>query len=409
MHKKKIQKKKIHKRKIREKIKRLTSAVTLIELVVVMAILGILSMIGIAQYLSSQTKAKDAQRKSDLTNIAKALEMYYNDNQRYPPSEDGKVAGINWGESFTDESGQIVYMKELPQDPSGDYEYYYESDEAGSYYKLYARLENPRDPSLVETGYVVASLVEEDKAYNFCISSPNVICQPQTAAGSLPTSTPALPTPTNTPTPAVSYDCVYYSCTTEQSGCFTSDPCPAGDITCGHACVDDPNSWCVGAYDYGEAMCSGGEHFYSWFECTLYPGQGDGESLWCSSEPEGWDGVYYLTPTPTPTPTSKPTPTPTPTPTSTPTPVPSNCWGINGHCDSGCDTASFGNWAVYSNSSCSGEYEKKYYKIVTPCSSDGSGVCYKLGDGGTWYKKDYSGACEAGVYYDTITSCVWFP
>ena len=60
--------------------KRKASGFTLIELLVVMAILGILTTIVASSFSSSQEKAHDARRKSDLEGLAKALEVYYNDN-----------------------------------------------------------------------------------------------------------------------------------------------------------------------------------------------------------------------------------------------------------------------------------------------------------------------------------------
>lgn len=122
---------------------------TLVELLVVMAILGILASIGFGQYRTSQEKARDAQRKADLDNIARALEMYYNDNQSYPSAD-----LLSWGNPFQKEVGgsTIIYMKQLPQDPGG-VDYCYFSD--GSSYRLYSILENERDSDYYEAGYVV--------------------------------------------------------------------------------------------------------------------------------------------------------------------------------------------------------------------------------------------------------------
>ncbi|MGB9706948.1 MAG: type IV pilin protein, partial [Microgenomates group bacterium] len=57
---------------------------TLIELLVAVAILGILATVGLGSFQSSQMKGRDARRKSDLSQIQKALEMYYNDKGAYP-------------------------------------------------------------------------------------------------------------------------------------------------------------------------------------------------------------------------------------------------------------------------------------------------------------------------------------
>lgn len=121
-----------------------------------MAIIGILATITIGSFQSSQTKARDAQRKSDLKQIGSALEFYYNDKGEYPAnSTENKIAGCadsgagpetcEWGAEWSDENG-TVYMAELPADPTSSLNYYYLSD--GTYYQLYARLENDQDGAI---------------------------------------------------------------------------------------------------------------------------------------------------------------------------------------------------------------------------------------------------------------------
>ena len=57
---------------------------TLIELLVVIAIIGILASIALVAFRSSQAKARNIRRVSDLNSIAKALELYYDDHGKYP-------------------------------------------------------------------------------------------------------------------------------------------------------------------------------------------------------------------------------------------------------------------------------------------------------------------------------------
>lgn len=56
---------------------------TLIELLVVIAIIGILAAVVMVSLNSARSKARDAQRKSDITNVSLANEMYY-DAQTIP-------------------------------------------------------------------------------------------------------------------------------------------------------------------------------------------------------------------------------------------------------------------------------------------------------------------------------------
>ena len=59
---------------------------TLVELLVVIAIIGILAAVVMVSLNSARSKARDAQRKSDVTNISLALEMFYDDQTtpQYP-------------------------------------------------------------------------------------------------------------------------------------------------------------------------------------------------------------------------------------------------------------------------------------------------------------------------------------
>lgn len=131
---------------------------TLIELLLVIVILGILAVLGLGSYTSTLRKSRDARRKSDLRNIAVALDAYYSDNNRYPlGSASGKIYGCaeigqtadqecSWGSKFGDPKGTI-YMQILPSDPTTIQQYYYVSA-SGTQFQLYAYLENSQDQSI---------------------------------------------------------------------------------------------------------------------------------------------------------------------------------------------------------------------------------------------------------------------
>jgi len=134
---------------------------TLIELLVVIAILGILATVGIGSFQSSQIKGRDAQRKHDLGQIQKALEMYYNDYKTYPDA-------INFGATWEDAQGTI-YIKTVPNDPKGcSYKYVQKSSGIG--YALYARLENLQDKSI--KSYTESCCGTND--CNYAVASTNV-------------------------------------------------------------------------------------------------------------------------------------------------------------------------------------------------------------------------------------------
>lgn len=115
---------------------------TLIEMLVVMAILGLLAVVGLASFQTTQMKGRDATRKNDLNQLQKSLEMYNNDKNHYPLTADFPASGGEWKDATSNE----LYIKEVPADPKyGDY-YYVSGD--GQSYKIYARLENTKDPAV---------------------------------------------------------------------------------------------------------------------------------------------------------------------------------------------------------------------------------------------------------------------
>ena len=55
----------------------------MIELLVVISIIGVLSSIVLVSLGGARSKARDANRQSDMRQISTAQEMYYNDNEAY--------------------------------------------------------------------------------------------------------------------------------------------------------------------------------------------------------------------------------------------------------------------------------------------------------------------------------------
>lgn len=66
------------------KAKKNQSGFTIIELLIVIAVIAILALITINQYQGVQAKARDTKRVTDISNIKDKLEEYYNENSGYP-------------------------------------------------------------------------------------------------------------------------------------------------------------------------------------------------------------------------------------------------------------------------------------------------------------------------------------
>lgn len=61
-----------------------SKAFTLIELLIVVAIIAILAAIAVPNFLEAQVRAKASRAKSDMRTMATAMESYYVDNNAYP-------------------------------------------------------------------------------------------------------------------------------------------------------------------------------------------------------------------------------------------------------------------------------------------------------------------------------------
>ncbi|MFH1287636.1 MAG: prepilin-type N-terminal cleavage/methylation domain-containing protein [bacterium] len=68
---------------------------TLIELMIVIAILGILAAVAIPNFLNARGKAQDASALSTLEAIKTSMEMYAADNGTYPTGSVATVAGLS--------------------------------------------------------------------------------------------------------------------------------------------------------------------------------------------------------------------------------------------------------------------------------------------------------------------------
>ena len=85
------------------RIHRKDAGFTLIELIIVMAIIGILMMIAVPRFKGTVTQAKEAVLKEDLHTMRTAIDSYTVDKEKAPQGLDDLV--------------QAGYLKSVPIDP----------------------------------------------------------------------------------------------------------------------------------------------------------------------------------------------------------------------------------------------------------------------------------------------------
>ncbi len=108
---------------------RLSKGFTLVELLVVIAIIGILATLLLLQLGVARQRARDVKRIADVNQIRSAVELYYDDNGKYP-------ADITATELSK-------YMTHVPADPlDGTVKYGYKTKNASQLnYQIWTELE----------------------------------------------------------------------------------------------------------------------------------------------------------------------------------------------------------------------------------------------------------------------------
>lgn len=90
---------------------KLQAGFTIIELLIVIAIIGILALLVLNNFQGAQAKARDTQRRTDINNVHGKLEEFYNENGGYP-NEDLTITllpGMDAG-SLADADGAAMAM-----------------------------------------------------------------------------------------------------------------------------------------------------------------------------------------------------------------------------------------------------------------------------------------------------------
>ena len=180
------------------RLKKKFKALSLIELLIVVSILGVLSVLITTPISAQLQKARDAKRKLDVNIVQKGLEEYYDSTGCYPERlpECGKELTL----------GESKIIQEIPCDPKNKsfYPYITTGENCSPYFKLYAKLERIDDLNIFMSG--CENGCGPNCAYNFGISSVNIdldYCQPPMTPSPIetPSPIPEPPTPTLTLTP----------------------------------------------------------------------------------------------------------------------------------------------------------------------------------------------------------------
>lgn len=211
---------------------------TLIEILLVFAILGVLGGLFVNTLSGTQQAGRDVRRKSDLDKYKNSLELYaFKNNGVYPTStvkED--VSNICSALSLTGDA--------CVNDPKTGQTYSYETDPSGRKYVLWADLEKPSSWNNWQT--CSSGLSGEAD-----IEPTGGVCPLPFTPTATPTPTPgAIPTDTPTPTPGI---CTGgYDGGTDATGkkvCwFLADYKETGALSCNTTCsnkgyICDTGNW----------------------------------------------------------------------------------------------------------------------------------------------------------------------
>lgn len=91
------------------------SGFTLIELLIVVAIIAILALIAVPNFLEAQTRAKVSRAKSDMRTLVTAEEAYFVDWNSYTQGVGGDLPP----EGFVKLTTPVAYITTIPPDPFG--------------------------------------------------------------------------------------------------------------------------------------------------------------------------------------------------------------------------------------------------------------------------------------------------
>lgn len=201
---------------------------TLIEYLIVIAIIAVLTVFAVLSIPQQISKARDALRKNHIRTVASAIEEYSDDKGCYP------VSLPLCGNSF--QNGDDILVRSLPCDPKtkNSYVYVAQGGNCPGWFQLYGILENSADPIIAKVG--CTNGCGPNCQFNFGRASTNQILDPFCRID---------PPPEEAPLPSIEETVKQYVCSPagvcedyanpEASGCPDIYP---DDATCQNKCED---------------------------------------------------------------------------------------------------------------------------------------------------------------------------
>jgi general secretion pathway protein G len=122
------------------------SGFTLVEMLVVLAIIGMISALVGPQVMNYLGRAKTDTAKVSIQNLETALDLYRLDVGRYPTDREGLVALVEKPSGTDSWNGPYIKKKTIPDDPWGR-PFVYRSPGRSGAYDLYSKGPDNNDSS----------------------------------------------------------------------------------------------------------------------------------------------------------------------------------------------------------------------------------------------------------------------
>jgi len=139
---------------------------TLIELLVSMGIIAVLSGMAVFNFNQARVRARDVQRKSDLSQLQKALELYKNDNAGKYPEE------TNFQETLLGGEYSKIIFNDPKESTGATWPSYTYTRLTNSTYTVTACLENKADTTRLLVGGVSVPCGSSNEGVIYQITNP---------------------------------------------------------------------------------------------------------------------------------------------------------------------------------------------------------------------------------------------